>query len=417
MLTLCLLLGCVCAFASCGDENGEAEQVKVLDEVSLGEKFTIPDDFKIGFIFLHDENSTYDLNFINAANTIKSHLGLTDEQVIMEINIPEEGNYCYDAAIRLVNKGCKIIFADSFGHEDNMIRAAEANPNVQFCHATGTKALVKTDLPNYHNAFASIYEGRFLAGIAAGMKLNEMIEEGEIEADEAVIGYVGAFPYAEVVSGYTSFFLGARSVCESATMKVRYTDSWYDYDAEKAAAKSLIEIDNCVLISQHADSLGAPSLCEEKKVPNVSYNGSTVDAGPNTFIISSAINWAPYFYYIIDSYVKGQDIAPNWCGTIATGSVVLSKMNSAVAADGTAEAIADAVAKMKNGELHVFDCDTFKVNGAKVTEYLADVVDKGDFAGETNVIHADGYFQESTFRSAPYFDLRIDGITEINSAN
>ncbi|MBO5879658.1 MAG: BMP family ABC transporter substrate-binding protein, partial [Clostridia bacterium] len=278
MLALCLVFGCVCALASCGEENSEAEQVQVLDEVSLGAKFEVPADFKIGFIFLHDENSTYDLNFINAANNIKSYLGLTDEQVIMEVNVPEEGNDCYDAAIRLVNKGCKIIFADSFGHEDNMIKAAEENPDVQFCHATGTKALVKTNLTNYHNAFASIYEGRFLAGIAAGMKLNEMIEAGDITAEQAIIGYVGAFPYAEVVSGYTSFFLGARSVCASATMKVRYTDSWYDYDKEKAAAKSLIEIDNCVLISQHADSWGAPSLCEEKGVPNVSYNGSTVEA-------------------------------------------------------------------------------------------------------------------------------------------
>jgi len=414
-----MLVGCVAAFASCGGDDDEqnGEQVTVLDEVALGEKFTVPASFKIGFIFLHDENSTYDLNFINAVNKIKTHLGLTDEQVIMEKNIPEEGTACYDAAIRLVNRGCSVIFADSFGHEDNMIKAAEENPNVQFCHATGTKALVK-DLPNYQNAFASIFEGRYLAGIAAGMKLNEMIENGDITANEAVIGYVGAFPYAEVVSGYTSFFLGARSVCPTATMKVRYTDSWYDYNKEKEAANSLMQLDNCVLISQHADSMGAPSACEAAGVPNVSYNGSTVSACPETFIISSAINWAPYYYEIIKHAVNGTDIPDNWCGNIATGSVVLSKLNEDAAAEGTVEAIKAAIEGFKNGTLKVFDCSKFTVNGANLTTYLADVQDTGDYSKETEALVTEGgvtYFAESSLRSAPYFDVRIDGITEINN--
>ena len=413
MLVFCLLVGCVCVFASCDDNEGYGDQVNALDQVSIG-SFPIPDDFKIGFIFLHDENSTYDLNFINAAKKIKTYFNLSDDQVVMEINVPEEGTDCFDAAERLVAKGCKIIFADSFGHEDNMIKAAEKYPNVQFCHATGTKALVK-ELDNYHNAFASIFEGRYLAGIAAGLKLNEMIEDGKITAEEAVIGYVGAFPYAEVVSGYTSFYLGARSVCPTATMKVRYTDSWYDYDKEKAAAKSLIEIDNCVLISQHADSWGAPSLCEEKGVPNVSYNGSTVEAGPNTFIISSAIDWSHYFYYIIDCAVNGEDIAPNWCGNLSTGSVILSAINADVAAEGTVEAIKNAAKALKAGTLKVFDTSKFTVNGETLDSYLADVIDNGDYVGETEVI-VNGYFAESEFRSAPYFDLRIDGITEINNA-
>ena len=412
-LALCLLVGCAAMFASC-DTTNYGPQVKVLDEVSLGAAFEVPDDFKIGFIFLHDENSTYDLNFINAAKKIQAHLGLTDEQVILEINIPEEDTDCYDAAVRLVNKGCDIIFADSFGHEGNMLKAAEDFPNVQFCHATGTKALVE-ELDNYHNAFASIYEGRYLAGIAAGMKLNEMIEEGKITASEAVIGYVGAFPYAEVVSGYTSFFLGARSVCPTATMKVRYTNSWYNYETEKEAAKSLINLDNCVLISQHADSWGAPSTCEELGVPNVSYNGSTVEAGPNTFIISSAIDWTPYFYYIIKSAVDGTDIAPNWCGNLSTGSVVLSTLNEDIAADGTVAALQAAAAELKAGTRKVFDITKFTVKGATLDSYLADVEDLGDWAPDTEVIE-NGAFAESKYRSAPYFDLRIDGITELNNA-
>ncbi len=415
-LVLALVL-CFCvtaALASCGEDTKKEKDPSEapLAAVSLGEKFTVPSDFKVGFIFLHDENSTYDLNFINAANKIKAHLGLTDEQVIFEKNIEEEGTACYDAAVRLVNKGCKVVFADSFGHEGNMLKAAKEFTNVTFCHATGTKAIVE-NLSNYHNAFASIYEGRYLAGVAAGMKLNEMIEEGKITAEQAVIGYVGAFPYAEVVSGYTSFFLGARSICPSATMKVRYTSSWYNETAEMETANTLINKDGCVLISQHADSMGAPNACENAGVPNISYNGSTVAQCEKTFIISSAIDWSPYFYHMIDCVVNGKTLEANWCGNMKTGSVVLSALNGEAAALGTLAKIREVAEKIENGTLHVFDINAFTVGGEKLTSYLADVIDNGDYVGETEVIK-NGYFAESEYRSAPYFDVRIDGITEIN---
>ena len=247
---------------------------------------------KVGFITLHDENSTYDLNFINAAKEACQTLGLVEnEDYFIKKNVPE-GQECYNAAAELAEQGCNIIFADSFGHESFMIEAAKEFPNVQFCHSTGVRAHTE-GLSNYHNAFASIYEGRYLAGIAAGMKLNQMIAEGKITADKAKMGYVGAFTYAEVISGYTSFFLGARSVCPTATMEVTFTGSWYDETAEKEGAEKLIQ-NGCVLISQHADSMGAPTACEKAGVPNVSYNGSTVSVGPNTYIISSRIDWAPY---------------------------------------------------------------------------------------------------------------------------
>lgn len=379
-----------------------------------------PDDntetkkIKVGFITLHDENSTYDLNFINAAKEACQTLGLVEnEDYFIKKNVPE-GQECYNAAAELAEQGCNIIFADSFGHESFMIEAAKEFPNVQFCHSTGVRAHTE-GLSNYHNAFASIYEGRYLAGIAAGMKLNQMIAEGKITADKAKMGYVGAFTYAEVISGMTSFYLGARSVCPSATMKVRYTGSWYDQAKEQEAATALIEKDKCVLISQHADSLGAPTACELAGVPNVSYNGSTYSAGETTFIISSAINWAPYFQYIIETVVKGEAIAPDWCGTIATNSVVLSGVNQDVAAEGTIEKINEAIKALEAGTLHVFDTANFTVDGKTLTEYLADV--DGDYTGETNVIH-DGYFDESNavdFRSAPYFDIIIDGVTNLNT--
>ena len=365
-------------------------------------------EMKVGFIFLHDENSTYDLNFINAAKAACEQLGVTP---VMKTNVPE-GQECYDKAAELVDDGCSVIFADSFGHEDFMIQAAKEFPNVQFCHATGTKAHTE-NLSNYHNAFASIYEGRYLAGIVAGMKLNEMIAAGEFTAEEAKIGYVGAFTYAEVVSGYTSFFLGARSVCPSATMEVTFTGSWYDETAEKEGANKLIA-NGCKLISQHADSMGAPTACETKGVPNVSYNGSTAAACPNTFLVSSRIDWTPYFKHAIECTRDGKAIEADWTGTIGTGSVVLTDMGSAIA-EGTEKAVEDAKKELEAGTRQVFDVSTFTVGGQSLSSYQADVDTDPAYTPDTEVIE-NGAFQESKFRSAPYFDLRIDGINLLDEA-
>ena len=394
ILSLILVLSMVLAlglmFTSCGDD----------------------DEFKLGVILLHDEASTYDKNFIEAVERAKTALGLKDSQVIYKKNIPE-GNACYEAAADLVDQGCDVIFADSFGHEDYMIKAAKEFTDVQFCHATGTKAHTE-GLANYHNAFASIYEGRYLAGVAAGLKLNEMIAAGQFTADQAKIGYVGAFTYAEVISGYTSFFLGARSVCPTVTMDVQFTGSWYDEVKEKDAATALINR-GCKLISQHADSMGAPSVCEERGIPNVSYNGSTVSTCPNTFIISSKIDWTPYFEYICNAAMQGKEIDTDWTGTIATGSVALSAINTAAAAEGTAEILETVKKGLKDGTINVFDTNNFTVSGQKISEdHKADVDTDKDYTADTDVVNSNGIFEESKFRSAPYFDLKIDGIYLIN---
>ena len=373
------------------------------------ENTEVPEGFKVGFITLHDENSTYDLNFINAAKEACETLGV---EYTLITNVPE-GQECYDKAAELADAGCNIIFADSFGHEDYMIQAAKEFPNVQFCHSTGTKAHTE-GLSNYHNAFASIYEGRYLAGVAAGMKLNEMIENGEFTADEAKMGYVGAFTYAEVISGYTSFFLGARSVCPTVTMEVTFTGSWYDETAEKEGAQKLIQ-NGCKLISQHADSFGAPTACETAGVPNVSYNGSTASVGPNTYIISSRIDWAPYYIYAIKACMNGEAIDTDWTGTLATGSVVLSELNEKVAAAGTQEALDQVKAELEAGTRHVFDVTTFTVEGKQLDSYMADVDTDPDYTPDTEAIK-DGYFAESSDRSAPYFNLYIDGITLLDQA-
>ncbi len=365
-----------------------------------GTKTNNASGIKAGFIFLHDENSTYDLNFINAAKEACDKLGI---EYVLKTNIPE-GQECYDAACELADSGCNFVFADSFGHEDYMIEAAKEYPDVQFCHATGTKAHTEL-LPNFHNAFASIYEGRYLAGVAAGMKLNEMIDNGEITPDQAKIGYIGAYTYAEVISGYTSFFLGVRSECPSATMDVTFTGSWYDETAEKEAATKLIG-GGCVLISQHADSMGAPTACANAGVPDVSYNGSTC---PNTFIVSSKINWAPYFEMCLGNLAG---IPTDYVGTISTGSVELTSFGSVAPAVGTAERVEEVKAELQAGTRHVFDIETFTVDGKKVESYMADVDTDAAYEGDHEVIK-DGYFNESGdgLRSAPYFDLRIDGIT------
>lgn len=403
---LAMLLALVMALSlvACGEKKDDTQ--------GNGDGDATAAKVKVGFITLHDENSTYDKNFIDAAKEACANLGLVEnEDYFIKTNVGET-EQCAEVAADLVDAGCNIIFADSFGHEPYMIEVAKANPEVQFCHSTGTRAHTE-GLANYHNAFASIYEGRYLAGIAAGLKLNAMIEAGDIKAEEAKMGYVGAFTYAEVVSGYTSFYLGAKSVCPTVTMDVTFTGSWYDETLEKEGAEKLIQ-GGCKLISQHADSLGAPTACENAGVPNVSYNGSTQAACPNTYIVSSRINWAPYYEYAIKAVMNGTAIDADWTGTLATNSVVLTDLNTTVAAEGTAEAIAAATEKLEKGEVHVFDCSTFTVKGEALTSYMADVNTDDAYTPDTEVVH-DGYFSESEFRSAPYFDLQIDGINLLDT--
>ena len=380
---------------------------------STGDAPTGGDKIKVGLICLHDENSTYDLNFINGFKEACKGLEIGEEgqDFLIKTNVPES-NECLEAASELADAGCKIIFADSFGHEDYMIQAAKDFPEVQFCHATGTKAHTE-GLPNYHNAFAAIYQGRYLAGVAAGMKLKEMIDAGKITADKAKMGYVGAFTSAEVISGFTSFFLGAKSIVPEVTMDVTFTGSWYDQALEQEGATKLIN-NGCVLISQHADSMGAPTTCENAGVPNVSYNGSTQEACPNTFIVSSRINWTPYYQDAIGAVMSGKEIETDYVGTLDTGSVMLTELNEAVAAKGTAEKIKEVEEQLKSGKLHVFDVSTFTVEGKPLSTYKADVDSDKDMEHETEVV-SDGYFHESEYRSAPYFDLQIDGITFLDS--
>ena len=409
ILAVCMV---IFAFASCGkggkeEESSSEAASEGVSQSAAALKPIAKENLKIGFITLHDNNSTYDKNFIDSIDEVKKSLGLSDDQVLLRTNV-DESDACLTTAEELVDAGCNLIFADSFGHEPYLKQCAEENPTVQFCHASGDLAHT-SGLANFHNAFAAIYEGRYLAGVAAGMKLNEMISEGKITADKAKMGYVGAYPYAEVKSGYTSFYLGAKSQCPTVTMEVKFTNSWYDEALEKETANALIS-DGCVLISQHADSMGAPTACEEAGVPNVSYNGSTIEACPNTFIISSRINWTPYYEYMINCLIKGQAIDTDWTGTISTGSVEITALNDKVAAKGTQEKLDEVKKELEAGTLHVFDTSTFTVDGKALPDgYKADVDYDDKYTPDTAVV-SDGYFHESEYRYAPYFFVDIDGI-------
>ena len=387
---------------------------------------------KVGLICLHDTSSTYDANFINALDEAVKDLG---KKVIFEKNClltgVNEDEACLEAANDLVDKGCKVIFADSFGHQAYMLQAAKQNPDVQFCHATGTNAKT-AGLKNYHNAFASIYQGRFLAGYAAGLKLVDTKSADQINAGLKV-GYVGAYTYAEVMSGYTSWFLGVRNALRDynfdgnkVTMDVRFTGSWYDPNGESSAADALIK-DGCVLISQHADSMGAPSTCEQNNIPNVTYNVETKKDCPKTYLAYSRINWAPYYKAVVNAVYSGKSIEnevnANWTGTINSGSVEYNVNWDNLTKDATK--LADYKAKFEavekevkeKGAKKVFDCSTFTVDGKNLTTYQADTDGDAEFKPDAEAIVKDGnvyYFNESALASAPYFNVEIDGISLLN---
>lgn len=369
-------------------------------------------NLKVGFICLHDENSTYDKNFIDAAKAACANLGLSEDQYIIKTSIPEDQE-CYNAAADLVDAGCNVVFADSFGHEDFMIQAAKEFPDVQFCHSTGTRAHTE-GLSNYHNAFASIYEGRYLAGVAAGMKLQQLIDEGTIKPEEAVIGYVGAYSFAEVISGMTSYFLGARSVCPSVTMKVQFVGSWSDATEESNAASALCDL-GCKLISQHSDNTTPATMAQSKGAFHTGYNNDMTGVAPDASIIGCRIDWTNYFVYAIESVANGQEFDQDYCYGYDHGDVVLTELNEKIAAPGTAEKLAEVEAGLADGSIKVFDTSTFTVEGETLTSAFALDTD-GDFTPDSEEAVFDGAFHESYFQSAPYFAIKIDGIEWLNSA-
>lgn len=375
-------------------------ETKTTNEVDVD---TSEEAIKVGVICIGDENEGYTEAHLKGIKEMAANLGLSEDQIIYKYNISESGSEVRDAASELADEGCAIIFGNSFGFEDQMYEVAKEYPDVEFCHATGFKAAT-SGLENTHNYFASIYEARYVAGVVAGMKLQEMIADGEITAEEAKMGYVGAFPFAEVKSGYTAFYLGAKSIVPEVTMEVKYTGSWSDMAKEKEVADALID-GGCVLISQHADTTGAPSAAEAKGVPCVGYNISMIDVAPTTALTSSQVNWGPYYTYAVECVMKGEEIAVDWCEGYKEGAVRLTQLNDAAIAEGTVEKVAEVEAALTSGELKVFDTATWTVGGETITS----TVEIDGYFGNEYII--DGAFAESTLASAPSFDFVIDGIT------
>jgi basic membrane protein A len=416
LLAMVLVLGMItgCGTSTDKDNGGasgttvspaESTAATVAPTTAAAEPTAKAPSVKVGVIYIGDENEGYTAAHMAGIKEMAKTLGLSADQVIEKTSIKEDES-CYDAAVDLADQGCTIIFANSFGHETYMMQAAKEYPNIQFCHATGYQAK-SSGIPNMHNYFTAVYESRYVSGVVAGMKLNDMITSGKITADKAKMGYVGAYPYAEVVSGYTSFYLGAKSVCPSVTMEVQYTNSWADMAGEKEVATQLIA-DKCVLISQHADTTGAPTACENASVPCVGYNVDMTSVAPNTALTSATINWGPYYTYAVKSIIDGTPIATDWCQGYKDGAVGISPLNDKAVAAGTADKVKEAEDALKAGTLHVFDTTKYAIGGKSIEDLIKA---GGDFAKYADYVK-DGYFHESELISAPAFDLRIDGITE-----
>lgn len=359
-----------------------------------------PEDLKIGAIYIGDENEGYTASHMAGIDAMIEALGLDESQVIEKTLIGEDET-CYDAAADLADQGCQLVIGNSFGHETYLMQAAGEFPDVQFCHATGYQA-ASSGLDNMHNYFDNIYEARYVSGVVAGLKLNEMIENGDITEDQARIGYVGAYPYAEVISGFTSFYLGAKSQCPSVTMEVKYTNSWASFDLEKECAEALIA-DGCVLIGQHADTTGAPTAAQAAGVPCVGYNVDMIETAPDSALTSSSNNWGVYYTYAVQCMIDGTEIDRDWTAGLKDGAVLITPLNDKVVAEGTQEVVDEVESQIEDGSLHVFDTSTWTVDGKALDTY------------EKNGVEyiSDGYFHESEYGSAPAFDIIIDGIDSI----
>lgn len=429
---LALLLAGVMALglAACSDGGqGESQAPDTTSTTPADSNESTPADstgsaaseIKVGAIMLHDENSGYDMAHIEGLTTACENLGIDMSQVTIRYNIPEDEN-CYDAAADLADAGCDIIFSDSYGHQTYMMQAALEFPDVTFVSCTGDQAGASQQ-PNLKNIFPYTYESRYVSGVVAGMKLKELMDAGTVT--DPKIGYVGAYPYAEVVSGYTAFLLGIQSIVPEAYMEVQYTNSWYDLTKENETALALMN-DGCVIIGQHADSTGAPSAVQAehengKTVFSVGYNIDMLAVAPDVALTSAQNVWSVLYQATLEAYLEGgNDAVPAdyACGA-AEGAQTISALGPACA-EGTAEKVEEVWAALADGSLKVFDTSKFTVDGATVDSYQVDLSITDFASGEViyqgQVVDAisDGAFQESVYRSAPYFDLRIDGITELN---
>jgi len=298
-------------------------------------------DLKVGFVHVSDTGDRgYTFNHDRGTNDMAAQLGLNSSQIINKFNVPESAE-CATALRELAEEGCQIIFATSFGFEDYVLEVAADYPDIQFCHATGYKA-AGSGLSNVHNYFGEIYQARYLSGIAAGLKTTTN-----------KIGYVAAQPFAEVISGYDAFYLGALSVNPDVEMLVMYTNSWNDPTKEAQVAKALID-QGCDVIGQHCDSTAPATTAEQNGVFHVGYNSDMSGAAPNASLTSAIWDWSQYLVYAVESVMNNEAITVDWSKGLADGVCDISPLNEAIVAEGTAEKIEEARALIISGTWDVF---------------------------------------------------------------
>jgi len=424
-----LLLACamlVACFGACGKNNGGNEDGKSI---------------KIGVILVGDDTEGYTKAHMDGIKAAASELNIADSNIIWKYKV-EENSSCYDAAADLVASGCNIIISNSYGHQTFMVQAAEKFKDVTFVAMTGDFAAISGS-DNMKNAFTKVYESRYVSGVVAGLKLKELLDSNTLTKDvqpdsfdangNVKIGYVGAFDYAEVVSGYTAFYLGIKSVVSNVVMDVKYTNSWFDIDKEAAAAEALVA-QGCVIIGQHADSTGAPAAVQKlltsgKICYSIGYNVDMLETAPEAALTSATNTWKVFYKEAFQSVMDGKALAADWAEGYSKDAVAITKLGNSCAA-GTEDYVNNVIAKLKDGSLKVFDTASFTVSAEQgtctvatdaaghVTSCIVDlsfmdwVAMQPIYVGEKVECIKDGAFVESSFRSAPYFSIRIDGITE-----
>lgn len=385
MMVFCLV--------ACGSDKGADKEDKTTEDKTETTDGT-EDVLKIGFIYIGDESDEgWTYNQIAGQKAMEEEYG-DKVQSICKYNVPEDSSVV-DAIDELTGEGCTVIFATSFGYEQYIEEVAGDYPEVTFCHCSGYQC-ASDDYDNTSNYFAEIYEGRYLAGVIAGLKLNELIENGDITAEEAKVGYVGAYPFAEVISGYTAWYLGVASVCPSATMEVVYANSWGDYETEYQCALSLID-DGCVVISQHSDTTGPAAACETVSgVYHVGYNTDMTDVAPTSTLVSSHINWGVFVTDAVGKVLDGKELdQDNWGGT-ADGWVSLVGMNKDLIAEGTTEMIEELEGKLADGSLSIFSGEYTGKNSN----------------GDTIDLAKEPYIENAT-QSSPTFDFILDNVITV----
>ncbi len=315
------------------------------------------DHMTVGFIYDNDESTPYTYNFSLAKDALEKEYGEKLDILTCSNVLDDEME---EPLRELADQGCDIIFFN--GYSELVRELAPEYPDIQFCQTSYMDMSKETVPANYHTFKGEAYQGRYVSGIAAGVKIKQMIADGIITEDQAIVGFVAAFPTSEVISGYTAFILGVRSVVPSAVMKVCYTQTWSSYALEKLSAQELIEEEGCVVISQHTDTIGPAIACEEASAAGpvcfVGYNQSMSEVAPGTSLVTSRICWEPYVLSAVEAVMTNRSIESVVSGRIhgtdvsagfEQGWVEILDLNLQVAAPGTQEAMDKAIEQFKRG--------------------------------------------------------------------